>query len=159
MRKLLLLLALSACGSKTSPTCACTTCPCPPLPAAPASLTATASDGQVSLSWQAVSGASHYSVLRSTTAGSGYQVVGSPTGASFADTTVTDPVTYFYVTQAVNAAGAGASSNKANATPYFLNHWRERRYAPELFSGAFGNGVYVALGLEGCAAAAGRPGA
>jgi fibronectin type 3 domain-containing protein len=87
------------------------------LPAAPTGLTATATSAtQISLSWTAVTGASSYTVQRSTTSGGPYTTVGSPTTASFADSGLTAGTTYFYVVQAVNASGSSASSAQASAT-------------------------------------------
>ena len=154
MRGLLVsIVILSACGGKKPPAkcVSCTSCPCPALRASPIGLSATGSDARINLNWQTVAEASSYTVLRSTTPGSDYKSVGSAAASAFVDTSVTDRITYYYVVQAVNATGASPSSAEVSATPYFLNQWRERRYAPELFSGAYGNGTYLALGLEGAA--------
>ena len=86
-------------------------------PATPTGLQATAGNAQVSLSWNASSGATSYHVKRSTTTGSGYVQIAAPVSASFADTTVTNGTTYFYVVSAVNAAGESANSAQVTATP------------------------------------------
>ncbi|MBV9850105.1 MAG: fibronectin type III domain-containing protein, partial [Armatimonadetes bacterium] len=89
-------------------------------PAAPTGLTATAGNGQVGLSWQAVNGAASYNVYRSTTS-SGEGVTPYKTGlaaAAFTDTAVSDGTAYYYVVTAVNAAGESAHSAEASATPF-----------------------------------------
>ena len=96
-------------------------------PDAPAGLTATAGQGQVSLSWNASAGATSYTVLRSTTSGSGYAQVtgGSTTVTNFTDTTVTNGTTYYYVVTSTNLGGTSVSSNQASAQPLSaLQSWR-----------------------------------
>jgi fibronectin type 3 domain-containing protein len=90
------------------------------VPAAPANLIASAGDAQVLLGWDASPGAASYTVLRSTTSGSGYAVVaGGATvmSTSFTDVTVTNGTTYFYVVTATNAMGTSGNSNQASAQP------------------------------------------
>lgn len=86
-------------------------------PSAPTSLSATGSSGLVALTWTASSGATGYNVRRSTTSGSGYATIGTPTTASYNDTSVTNGTTYYYVVQASNSAGTSGNSNQASATP------------------------------------------
>ncbi|WP_248930570.1 DUF4832 domain-containing protein [Paenibacillus hamazuiensis] len=90
----------------------------PTIPAAPTNLTATAGNGQTTLSWKESSGAASYSVFRSTTSGSGYaQIAGNIAGTSYVDTGLNNGTTYYYVVTAVNSAGSSSSSNQASATP------------------------------------------
>ncbi len=86
-------------------------------PAAPTGLMATPGNAQVTLSWTASSGATSYSVKRSTTSGSSYSQVALPTTTTYADTTVSNGTDYFYVVSAVNSAGESANSTEVNATP------------------------------------------
>jgi fibronectin type 3 domain-containing protein len=86
-------------------------------PPTPTNLAATASNAQVALMWNASTGATSYNLKRSTTNGSGYATVSSPTAASYADTSVTNGTTYYYVVSAVNASGESANSSQASATP------------------------------------------
>ena len=67
-----------------------------PAPTPPSGVTAIALDGKVSLAWPAVTGASGYRVYRGTSAATATTLVGSPTGASFVDTTAANGTTYFY---------------------------------------------------------------
>ncbi len=94
------------------PSCGTTT-----APAAPTGLLATAGNAQVSLSWNASSGATSYNVLRSTTNGGPYTTIVSVTTTSYTDTGLTNGTTYYYVVQAVNSAGTSPNSNQASATP------------------------------------------
>ena len=86
-------------------------------PAAPASLSATGAAGQVALSWTASTGATGYNIKRSLTSGGPYSVVGTATGTSFTDATVTNGTAYYYVVAATVTGGEGAPSNQASATP------------------------------------------
>jgi DNA-binding beta-propeller fold protein YncE/fibronectin type 3 domain-containing protein len=88
----------------------------PPPP--PTALVATPGNGQVSLSWNASSGATSYNVKRSTTSGGPYSTIATGVAStSFLDTTVVNGTTYYYVVTAVNAAGESGNSNQASATP------------------------------------------
>ena len=87
------------------------------MPAVPAGLTATAGNAQVSLAWALSTGATSYHVKRSTASGGPYTQVGSPTGANYVDSTVTNDTKYFYVVSAVNTAGESANSAEVSATP------------------------------------------
>ena len=85
-------------------------------PGAPTGLTATASNAVVNLSWTAGSGAAGYYVKRSTTIGSETQIASS-SAATYADTSVTNGTTYYYVVSAYNSYGTSGNSNEVNATP------------------------------------------
>ncbi|MGZ7443104.1 glycoside hydrolase family 6 protein [Paenibacillus sp. TH7-28] len=88
------------------------------VPAAPTSLTATAGDGQVVLSWKASSGATSYNVKRATTSGGPYTTVATAvTATSYTNTGLTNGTTYYYVVSAVNSAGESANSAQVAATP------------------------------------------
>jgi hypothetical protein len=87
------------------------------VPGAPTGLAATAGNASVSLTWNASTGATSYNVMRSTTSGSGYATVNSPTGTSYTDTGLTNNTTYYYVVTAANSAGTSGNSNQVSATP------------------------------------------
>jgi hypothetical protein len=89
----------------------------PQPPAPPAGLTATAGNGQVSLAWQASSGAANYTVSRGMQSGSYIVVASGLTAPSCVDTGLANGTTYYYVVTAVNSAGESAYSNEAVATP------------------------------------------
>jgi fibronectin type 3 domain-containing protein len=85
--------------------------------APPTNLIATAGNQQASLTWTASSGATSYYVKRGTASGGPYTTVGSPAGTTYADTSLTNGTTYYYVVTAVNATGQSGNSNQATATP------------------------------------------
>jgi hypothetical protein len=97
-------------GHRSSPT-ATDTSP----PTVPANLTATAGNGQVSLSWTASSdnvGVTGYDVYRNGTA------VAQTVGTTFTDTGLTNATTYGYAVAAYDAAGnVSAASATVSATP------------------------------------------
>lgn len=96
------------------------------VPAAPPSLTATGTNGQVTLSWPASSGANYYTISRSTLVSNGagsYNTLGTialsntTTGTTYADNSVTNGTIYSYSVIPANSAGSGAASVAATAIP------------------------------------------
>jgi autotransporter-associated beta strand protein len=81
---------------------------------APASLVAVGGVNQITLDWPPVPGALHYEVRRSLDSGSGFNPIAAPAGDAFADTTVSNGVTYFYQVAAVNGS-TGPPSSVASA--------------------------------------------
>jgi fibronectin type 3 domain-containing protein len=87
-------------------------------PVAPTGVTTTASSGKVTLTWQAVSGATSYIVKRSSTlAGGPYTTVATSTTASYTDNAASNGTTYYYEIVAANASGQSVGSALAIATP------------------------------------------
>src|SRR5580658_2906164 len=86
-------------------------------PPTPTGLAATARNAQVSLTWNASTGATSYHVKRSTTTGGPYTQVAAPTAANYIDTGLTNGTAYYYVVSALNSAGESANSTEVNATP------------------------------------------
>jgi len=89
------------------------------IPSAPTGVTATAGDGQVSISWSAVSGATSYNIYWSTTSG-----VTKTNGTKITDATrlyshtgLTNGTTYYYIVTAVNSSGESVESAQVSATP------------------------------------------
>ncbi len=108
---LLTVLALACGGGKKAQ-------PPPEAPgvlAAPAALSATATLASVSLTWSAVPSANGYSVLRGIASGGPYLLAQTSTATSATDPGLDAGTTFFYVVQALNAAGTSASSNEASA--------------------------------------------
>ncbi|MGD0814873.1 MAG: cellulase family glycosylhydrolase [Verrucomicrobiota bacterium] len=101
------------------------TAPPPPngAPYAASGLTATAGNGQVTLSWIAGSGATSYNLYRA--AESGYEstnpVVTGITGTSYTDTGLNSGTTYYYQVAAVNSSGPTGFSPEAHATTPGVN--------------------------------------
>lgn len=93
----------------------------PTAPAAPTNLAASAGNATVSLTWTGSAGATSYTVKRSTTSGSGYTAIATPTTTSYVDNTVVNSTTYYYVVTASNSVGESTKSNQASATPQDTN--------------------------------------
>jgi len=91
--------------------------PQPALPAVPTALVAIPDNVLVTLTWTGASGASTYNVKRSLTAGGPYTQIGTANVTTYADTSVTNGVKYYYVVSAVNVVGESANSAEASATP------------------------------------------
>jgi cellulose 1,4-beta-cellobiosidase len=92
----------------------------PQIPAIPTGLTATAGNAQVVVGWTASSDATSYDIYRSTTSGGegATPIQTGVTGTSFADTGLTNGVTYYYEVVAVNAGGQSGVSSEISATPH-----------------------------------------
>ena len=86
-------------------------------PATPTGLAATAGNAQVSLTWNASTGATSYTVARGTVSGGPYSTTFSSSTTSYTDTTAANGTKYYYVVAAVNSAGASANSSEVSATP------------------------------------------
>jgi len=116
------------------------------IPAAPTNLVATSGGSQISLAWNASQGATSYSILRSTTSGSGYEAIASGLAStSYTDTNVTTYVTYYYVIQATNAYGTSPYSNEANTTPFISSDYVYAGYLITFSGGSVsysGNSTY-----------------
>jgi len=86
------------------------------IPGAPTGVTATAGNGQVSLSWTASTGATGYTVLRATSPNGSYTTIATGvTGTSYTDTGLANGTTYYYAVVAANGSGSSANSSQANA--------------------------------------------
>jgi DNA/RNA endonuclease G (NUC1)/fibronectin type 3 domain-containing protein len=86
------------------------------LPAAPTGLAATPGNAHIALNWNSVSGATSYTVKRSTISGGPYTNIATPATNSYDDTTAVNGTPYFYVVSATNGAGEGANSSEVAAT-------------------------------------------
>jgi fibronectin type 3 domain-containing protein/regulation of enolase protein 1 (concanavalin A-like superfamily) len=83
----------------------------------PGGLAATAvSFSSINLTWNAVDGASSYTVKRSTTSGGPYTTVASGiTATNWLNSGLSASTTYYYVVSAINAGGESANSEQASA--------------------------------------------
>ena len=88
-------------------------------PTAPTTVSATTGScgAQINVSWSAVSGATSYEVLRSTTSGGTYTVIANGiTTTSYTDaSSLTSGVTYYYKVRAVNSGGSSANSTSTGS--------------------------------------------
>jgi fibronectin type 3 domain-containing protein len=92
-------------------------CATPTAPSAPTNLVATAGNNQDSLTWNASTGATSYTVQRGTISGSYDTTFSGISNPSYIDTTAKNTITYYYVVEAVNSVGTSGPSNEATATP------------------------------------------
>ncbi|MGH7953706.1 MAG: alginate lyase family protein, partial [Limisphaerales bacterium] len=89
----------------------------PGLPIMPSGLSATWSNGQVQLTWNASSSATGYKVKRATSRGGIYTNIANVVTTSYTDTTVSNDTLYFYKVSATNGAGETVNSGLASAYP------------------------------------------
>ncbi len=85
--------------------------------AVPTGLSATVGDQQVSLSWNAVPGATSYNVKSSTTNSGPYLTIASPTTTNYTNTGLVNGTTYYYVVSQVNPVAESSNSVQISATP------------------------------------------
>jgi fibronectin type 3 domain-containing protein len=88
-----------------------------PLPSTPTGLNATASSGQVALSWTASTGGTNYIVKSSTVNNGLYNNIATNATTHYTNSGLVNGTTYYYVVSAVNAAGESANSAQVSATP------------------------------------------
>ena len=86
-----------------------TTTPSCTLLAAPTSLAAVAGQGQATLSWNPVAGASSYNLRRALTSNP-TTVVAAPVTNLYTDTGLTPATTYHYLVSAINSCGESPNS-------------------------------------------------
>ncbi|MBP1624999.1 MAG: alpha amylase catalytic region, partial [Acidobacteria bacterium] len=92
-------------------------------------------NAEVSLGWNSVAGAAGYNIYRSPVPGGGYVKLnaGPLAGLSFTDTGLRNAQSYFYVVNAVDAAGnQSAYSNEVNALPHLMIGWANLQWPPTL---------------------------
>src|SRR5271157_4680033 len=106
-------------AGESNPSAQATATPTAPVtvPPVPTGLQATAGNAQISLTWNASTGATSYNAKRSTTSGGPYTKIASPATTSYTDTGLTNGTPCYYVVTAVNSAGESAASSQATATP------------------------------------------
>lgn len=110
--------AVNAYGTSANSTEKSATPTAPAPPATPSGLSATAGNAQVALSWNASTGATSYTISRSTTSGGPYNTQACSTAStSCTDSSVTNGTKYYYVIAASNAGGSSANSSEVSATP------------------------------------------
>jgi fibronectin type 3 domain-containing protein/regulation of enolase protein 1 (concanavalin A-like superfamily) len=99
-------------------------------------VTVTVGDSQNALSWSAVTNATTYTVLRSTSSGGPYAVLtGGLTGTSYTDTGLTNGITYYYVVIAQNSLAQSSGSTPTSGVPVtpaptglFVSGWNTETY-------------------------------
>lgn len=108
------------------------------VPAAPTGLAAMPGVGQVSLTWNAVPGATSYSVRRADSPGGGAVLIASGlTSPAYSDQEVVPDTIAYYSVFATNAVGNGAPSAEAGAAPLTaIQAWRMAFFATPENSGS-----------------------
>ena len=90
-----------------------------PTPAGPTEVTATPGNGQVTIAWTAVSGATSYNIYWSTTPGvttaNGTKITG--VASPYIHSGLINGTTYYYVVTAVNNDGESTTSSQVSAIP------------------------------------------
>jgi Putative Ig domain len=87
-------------------------------PSIPIGLTATGgSNGLVNLNWDASTVATAYNVKRSATTSGYFATIATVSGLKFADTGLTNGLTYYYKVSAVGSGGPSSDSASVSATP------------------------------------------
>jgi endoglucanase len=87
------------------------------VPPVPTGLQATAGNAQVMLTWMVSTGATSYSLSRSTQSAGPWTQVAAPTTNAYTDTGLTNGTPYYYVVAAVDTAGTSSNSAPISATP------------------------------------------
>ena len=118
-------------------------------PSAPTDLVVASGDAQVTLSWDAVSGATSYNVKRSLTSGSGYGIVGSPVGTNLVDTGLTNGVRYYFVVSATGVGGESTNSVEVSAVPSVAVSSNEFHIASHSISGGTNLSMIVSNSVPG----------
>ncbi|MGC9023895.1 MAG: alpha amylase N-terminal ig-like domain-containing protein [Chloroflexia bacterium] len=103
-------------------------------PAPPAHLTALEGEGQVILSWEAITDAVGYHLYRSLVSGGNYlRLASGLTETVYTDTAVVNGTWYYYVVTAVDASGnESAYSNEAAALPHYTIDWANLQWPYEI---------------------------
>ncbi len=93
--------------------------PPPPPPAPPTGLTATPGDSQITLNWNASTGATFYFVYRATSSSGPFAIIAELSGTSMVNSGLLNGTTYFYRVVAHNNNGDSApASASATAAPF-----------------------------------------
>jgi cellulose 1,4-beta-cellobiosidase len=87
------------------------------FPQTPTGLAAAPENSQVSLSWNASSGACNYNIWRGTTSGGPYTNIGTSFVPDYFDAGLVNGTTYYYVVAAQDFLNGSGFSSEANATP------------------------------------------
>lgn len=87
-------------------------------PLAPANLTATAGDGEVTLLWSTVTGATYYDIYSGTESGVyGSSPIATVTGSTYSAGNLLNGTTYYFAVKAGNVRGSSAFSEEVSARP------------------------------------------
>jgi hypothetical protein len=109
----------------------------------PQNVTATPGDGRITLAWNAVSGATAYTVQRSSSASGPFTVLARGiTAATYADTGLADATTWYYTVAAEGLPGESAASATVSATTFtLLEKWRFANFGTASNTGSAADGA------------------
>lgn len=121
-----------------------------PIPAIPVHLQAVSvNKNDLTLSWDAVTGAKTYNIYRSEASGGTYELIGKASQSSYTDKTVLTTIPYYYKVSAVSAGGVSGQSETL-ATPVVTVLNRQAEYLDRaLVAVKQDNGVYVGWKMLG----------
>jgi fibronectin type 3 domain-containing protein len=141
--------AVDSNGEESLPSTIANATPSSPTLSAPTGLTATAGDAKVTLTWNAVAGATGYNVYRSTTPGSGYTKINTvPINAtSYEDAEVSNDETYYYYVKAVKNGVESPAPVEVDAEPKAASPSEEEAESPWLIPAIGIGGVVVLISL------------
>lgn len=108
-------------------------------------LEAEGQDVRVRLTWEPVDGATRYTVLRGTSAGT-LKKLASVKSVTYADDSVTAETKYFYRVVAAHSATESDGSNVVSATPFSFDLWHRRAGSEVLRGVAISGDTIVAVG-------------
>ncbi|MEO7099565.1 MAG: LamG-like jellyroll fold domain-containing protein [Luteolibacter sp.] len=99
--------------------------------AAPSDLVATPGSAQIALLWNAVPGATSYTIRRASSAGGPYGILpGAVSGLGYTDTGLAPGATWYYTVAAHGLPGDGVISSPVSATTYTIQeNWRLTNFA------------------------------
>lgn len=89
----------------------------PSAPATPTGLAGVPGDGTATLSWNASTGATSYTLKRSTSSGGTYTDIYTGANLTYTDTGRTNGTPYYYKVSATNTNGTSADSSVVSVTP------------------------------------------
>ncbi|MEM3489237.1 MAG: fibronectin type III domain-containing protein [Nitrososphaerota archaeon] len=117
-----MVIALNSNGESSSSEVSATPQAATTIPPAPTNLTVTAGNKQVTLSWNASTGATSYNVYDATVSGGPYTKVASTSNTSMTVTGLSNTgTTYYFVVTAVNSAGGSGYSMEVSSVAYITN--------------------------------------
>jgi fibronectin type 3 domain-containing protein len=113
-----------------------------PLPA-PQNVGATSGNQQIGLSWDAVSGATGYTIQRASSNGGPYTLIAAGvTATSYIDSGLDDGATWYYIIAAQGLQGTGVASAPTSATTYTaVENWRLTHFGTTANSGTAADGA------------------
>lgn len=121
-----------------------------PRPPAPQRPEAIPGNSSVNLSWAAAPYAASYEILRSTTPGGPFAMIGTTHQTSYLDAGIQNDVTRYYIIRGINPSGSGPASSEVSATPrssYLPSGWINRDIGTVGLAGSVNltSGLYTIL--------------